>query len=518
MKRVAAVISDDGQSKRYKDHTRARYDSSSSDTSSDWDAEDENEKNSNIHSEQTKKMKESKPLIPISSTQFHLLLRHGKGFEQLRHRWLALLGLSGPVNLLDVWAGLQELHRTPANGSQFVNKVLALYDLYLRPDAPRRCVVGLNLSAEYERELFAMIDVQRLRLEGTVSNHHKMASSSTTGYPGLYRRHQYPPSSTMQCLGVDGPFLKRCDPEQVFLPTVLEPLEYAIFNQLLVAYRADEVAFLSSNEGKAYFEEIALEQRLQEEDLYRDFLNQRNGSILDWARAYKAHEDKMRDMAGIAVHNLLALEIDRLFALATKQEVKRRATEYRHIEQAKHEESALVLDEALAHAEEDILETLFSFYVKSLLVAMWEVPDNRRGMMQFAGFLKVNLRGAKNAANRAAALVAQSSKSSGRSRSQAATSAAQESKVWFENFFKQTSAIEKKQAPLNKDMAALIIQQRWRGNRGRGIARRIFARTFKKYFDDAENAYYYVNVATGEATWEPPRIFARLYPKAKSAW
>lgn len=520
VKRVAAIISDDGHSLRYKDHTRARYDSSNSDTSSDWDAEDENEAKFTLATEKAVSEKKHLPqFIPLTSTQYHLLLRHGKGFEQLRHRWLSLLGLSGPVNLIDAWAALQELHRTPANGPQFVSKVLALYDLYLRPDAPRRCIVGLNLSVEYERELFAMIEVQRLRLEGNVNlgnnqNNQNNKITSTTGYPGLYRRHQYAPSSTMECLGMDGPFLKRCDPEQVFLPPVLEQLEYAIFIQLFTAYQADEFAFLSSDEGKAYLEEIALEKRLQEDELYRDFLKQRNGSILDWARAYKSHEDDMREKAGIAVKDLLDLEIDRLFCLAAKQEVKRKATEYRHVEQAKHEELALLLDEALAHAEEDTLELLFSFYVKSLLVAMWEVPDNRRGMMQFAGFLKVNLRGAKNAASRAAA-IAQSNKSSGRS---AASTAAQESRVWFDNFFKETSTVEKKQAPLNKDMAAIKIQRRWRAGRGRGITRRIFARTFKKYYDEEEGAYYYFNVATGEATWEPPKIFERLYPKAKFAW
>lgn len=58
----------------------------------------------------------------------------------------------------------------------------------------------------------------------------------------------------------------------------------------------------------------------------------------------------------------------------------------------------------------------------------------------------------------------------------------------------------------------VTVQRLFRGILARNRARREFAHTFVKKWDAQYGACYYANVNTEEASWEPPAIYAKLYP------
>jgi TPR repeat protein len=62
--------------------------------------------------------------------------------------------------------------------------------------------------------------------------------------------------------------------------------------------------------------------------------------------------------------------------------------------------------------------------------------------------------------------------------------------------------------------AAALVQRTYRAWAGRRTARRALVATWRKCRDTTTRHWYYENLATGEAQWTPPRLFARLFPES----
>lgn len=73
---------------------------------------------------------------PPQFSQFHILLRHYRGQELLRHYLMRKHGLAGIVSCFDAWVAVQEWRKTPTTNEQFISKAMNIFDV---SDA-RRCM------------------------------------------------------------------------------------------------------------------------------------------------------------------------------------------------------------------------------------------------------------------------------------------------------------------------------------------------------------------------------------------
>jgi hypothetical protein len=338
------------------------------------------------------------------------------------------------------------------------------------------------------------------------------------------------PLSLLACFGFGAEGLRLGQviwtPEMVLLPTIFEELEYACFKCLYLAFKRDEAAFKTSTAYREYESTLRHDQAELAKELRADYERYRWQIIRDWTRHFKAYDNVIVQRANTVVDQILDDVLEHYWQRAAKQEVHRKGSEIRLVEQAAHEEIALLRDEACAWTEENALNGLFDYYVRAFLTAMWNVPEHRKGMLQYSGLMKVTMKkraGALGlgggAGSGAGVKIGRSDAGLGRLIAEVndmPTKAipAEEYKAWFDSFFEETAKVEKAAIPMTKDAAAIRIQRRLRGLFARKLARREFAKRFKKYYDESVQAYYYHDVLTNETSWTPPRMFQRLYPHA----
>ena len=143
------------------------------------------------------------------------------------------------------------------------------------------------------------------------------------------------------------------------------------------------------------------------------------------------------------------------------------------------------------------MDFIFDFYTRALLKAMWDVPDYRKGMLQYSGLIKTHM-----SKKMKVEIAAASTNGKG-----------QDGKQWLDNFFLEASAAERKTIPTGKDVAAILIQKRIRGYLARARVRKIFMHRYKKYFDKQSNRPYFYNVLTKDSSWTQPKLYRRLFGK-----
>jgi hypothetical protein len=226
-----------------------------------------------------------------------------------------------------------------------------------------------------------------------------------------------------------------------------------------------------------------------------------------WTRQFMEVERAMSRKALEAVNLFLDREVARHYEVVEKEQVRLRTEEKRHVEQSRHEFECAIVDDMVFFSETNILDSIFDFYVVSLLDAMLKVPEMRKGLLQYAGFVKATSRHMKTED----------------------PSADKKGDEWFNTFFSSTKSKEEedgKKKNSNDDdyaltkrttweAAAIKIQRRIRGYLGRKRARKVFIKAYVKLIDPASKRVYYFNNNSQTSSWNRPLITRHLLPHIK---
>mgnify|MGYP000728268900 CR=1 FL=1 len=249
--------------------------------------------------------------------------------------------------------------------------------------------------------------------------------------------------------------------------------------------------FYNSPFIEGYREAQHASERNQTMNLFNDMKQTRIRDFKRWADDYKEHDTNCTKASWKAVDHcfepLLTAVCNSFLAEEMGQEIFRRSA----LQQGEYEPQVAKSAEAVDWTEIDLFEEFWAFYVPTMLMSMLEVPDFRRGMLEYAGMVKLQLKKTL----------------------QIDMNKKNEGKEWFDAFFNEAADMENEVAPsLTKRGAAKRIQKLVRGFLGRRRARVFFTSTFTKRYDPTEKMCYYTNEATGETSWEPPRIIKYIWP------
>jgi hypothetical protein len=410
------------------------------------------------------------------STMFHLMLKHSKRQEALRGYWAIQYGWSGLVNLLDLYLSIQDWKKVSTQSVAYYTKAMSIYDMYCSADGARRVAL----------QAFPGID----SLHATIQH---LKEHNITSYVGFYHStHARPGLVRKYVLGWDGVSYTHFTVDYILRADVFQALELYCFHTMFQAALGDIEGLLHVT---GYKQSLAMEAECKRSDLRNDYRLYREGLIRAWTKRYMHQAVLVGVKADEMVACLLDQEVQRLYIQAEKNAVKEAVTLVRYHQQVEYEAKMLIGDEAVAWAEHDVLEYIYTHYATTLLAAMWEVTDYRKGMLQYAGLLIANLKKKSHADNGNAV-------------------ARKAERDWMDQFMRTAFAEERQPLLLPKLEAAITIQRQVRRMLSRKRVKIAFARRYKKYFDERYQSYYYYDVQTGQSSWTPPLLFKALYPKA----
>jgi hypothetical protein len=481
--------------------------------------------------------------LHYQSTYFHLYLRNIKGIESYRNYLVSLYGLSGMVNLLDCYLSLQEWKKFTIYQPQFYTKAMSIYETYLQDESSIRY---LNLFSYISSLLLNTSSASSYQpfmngIHDMLSTLAMMKEDEINSFPGFYHEVTKKLTTIQGFLGSKPSKFKEWTTKKLLFPTIFQDLEFLLFSLLYSSFcssfssttSSTSSSFLFSNEYFFYLKTVEKELQQKEDSLFNDYKVYRLTMISSWSISFKQYEQLISEKASKVTDDVTTLLIDEIYKPIEKKAVRERKVVKSYHEQWKYEENDLVSDEAIHFVADDTAEFIFIFYVNSLINAMWEVPDYRKGMLQYSGLAKFKLKKKNDIIANYEAMMSNKEK-------------LQENKEWFNTFFATTLAIEKALIPKeqitwrpsstysskkrsisfiserrgsssssNSQLQAVItIQRIVRGVLGRKKARKQFAKTFKKLYDSSSQAHYYCNTVTQESSWTPPSLFKRLYPKA----
>lgn len=423
-------------------------------------------------------------------TYFHRMLRHLKGQEVLRAHWLQLYGLSGLVNVLDLYVALQEWHKLSTHTTAFQAKGMGIYEMYLADTALRKVSCDHSLSNLFETRL-------------------SLVTPSANPADQLYRS-THKPTILRSVLGMEGVEYKEFTTAYALKVDVFDEVELHCFHALFQAVLDEQnkaVSPLDSTMEHAptvlstdllqhptYLAILHEEEVKRAADLAHDYELYRKQLIRIWVKGYQQHANLIIAKANEVLAIVMDQEVQRMYIAIERKAVQEVVHKKHQQQQAHYESQVLVIDEITSWAEEDVLEYVFQFYTTALINAMWEVTDYRKGMLQYIGLLKTNMKrapGIQEAPNK------------------------QADREWFNAFLQSTLSKELALIPLSKDEASATIQALMRRCLAKKRARIAFAKRYKKFYDESYQAYYYFDTVTEQSTWSPPVVFKVLFPNAK---
>lgn len=256
----------------------------------------------------------------------------------------------------------------------------------------------------------------------------------------------------------------------------------------------NSIEFWSSVFGREYKDVIAYEDRETDKRMRADYVQLCRDGHRTWAREFMSLEyrysRKAEEVMELSLSNTADWILSEILYDALEEYVEAR----KYSEQVLHESVHMKVEEALSWTEIDIFEEFWTFYIPSMLNAMLEVPDFRKGMLEYAGMIKLSMKKQLNIDLRR--------KNDG--------------KEWFDSMFKKAAQEEEAIRPLNPDKAVVRMQRIARGYLGRRKIRQRFLEVYSKRFDPSSRTCYYVNLLTGETSWDRPPITSRLFKN--STW
>jgi hypothetical protein len=495
-----------------------------------------------------------------STTHFHNLLKNIKGLDIFRNFYLKQYGLTKVINLLDCYLAVQEWKKFNLYQAQYYTKAVNIYEMFLQFSLQNRhhkhdgaadhidsdgendgdeahigagnttiVVPGLGMYEALRPLDFIPTYVQQKgnSLLTMITKLSQLKEEEINQFPGFYHETNKK-LSTMQSLLHQKPskYLEWTT-SKLLLPTIFQDLELLLFQQLYSYYYKDKEFFMS-NEFLNYLKILDDEQVQKNNELFKDYKHYRMNFISNWSISFKKYEQMIAHKADEALEIVIKSLIDEIYLPIERQTVQERKVEKRHEEQSHYERTMLFIDEGIHWTADDTADYVFDFYVDALLRSMWEIPEYRKGMMQYSGMAKFKLKKKNDVMANYEKMKSNKDKE-------------KENKEWFTNFFSSTSTKEKSLLPKEAmvhskrysikgkntelerensesfhDNAVTVIQKRMRGFIDRKKARIEFAKTFKKFYDSSAQKHYYFNTTTQESSWQPPSLFKKLYPNAKN--
>jgi len=277
----------------------------------------------------------------------------------------------------------------------------------------------------------------------------------------------------------------------VLPPDVFQALEWHCFMKVFMALEAD-MRFKRSLEYSTYSQLCVVDKAHRQAELVKDYEKYRLLLIQQWTRGFCTQEKAYMDKAAEIVEVFMKRELELLYKQAEKKSVKERVQEIRHAQQEQHEGAKMLTEDVVYWAEDNILDDLYEHYTTALINKMLEVPELRKGLMQYSGHLKAQSRHMHIDVN----------------------NGKHGKEEWFQEMFSSARQSEKGALPPNASDHAVVIQKRMRGVLGRKKARKLFMQRYVKLFDAQSNCAYYQNNVTGESSWERPLMTKHLYHKS----
>ena len=374
-----------------------------------------------------------KPCDPDMAS-FHVLLKSLKTQELLRKHFGVHYGINTQVNCLDLWTCIQDWRRKTIKTESYVHKAGQFYEAHVRPGCPRPA----NIHFDEIHEL-----------------HEKMKIVLRREYEGFYKLSTMDSGTLRRLFGFSGKVFEEWTVENIIPAELFNLLEYHCFCKLFMLYK--QQSFQESEEGKV-MAQLKEEERKAHRDA--DFLlyqTLRKENFRNWVVDFKINENHLEMEAfekSTELYNTLSNEF---FEALLEDEVKKESSLRGYNEQINHEESCLLSDDAANWAEVVVLEDVFTFYAETLIKTMWEKPDCRKSLMEFAGFLEKKKR--VDWSKRKSVAV-----------------------DWFQDFLNDAVEEEKSHYGLDVDSAATRIQKIARGRIYKRQVKRVFVNTFGKRY------------------------------------
>ena len=338
-------------------------------------------------------------------------------------------------------------------------------------------------------------------------------------YSGYYRNKRTTIGLVGSLVGSSGSEYYEYTTEEILRPDAFDEVEWACFMHLFQVVEdrgggvrgGDEIDeklyFYNSDAYLKYKQMVDIEAGQRRAESLRLYEQTRKMKLEVWTRQFMEVERAMSRKALEAVHLFLDREVARHYEVVEKEQVRLRTEEKRHVEQSRHEFECAIVDDMVFFSETNIIDSIFDFYVVSLLDAMLKVPEMRKGLLQYAGFVKATSRHMKTED----------------------PSADKRGDEWFNAFFSSTKSKEEekgKKKNSNDDdyalakrttweAAAIKIQRRIRGYLGRKRARKVFIKAYVKLIDPASKRVYYFNNNSHTSSWNRPLITRHLLPHIK---
>ena len=252
-------------------------------------------------------------------------------------------------------------------------------------------------------------------------------------------------------------------------------------------------AFYSSLHCQTYRVSQLASERKGKLVLFQEMIDSRKLEFMKWSSKFKEHEEEITSTAWQVVDGLwdkcITLDYTDIETLSVADEVYIRRCQEQH----SHEPLMLTIDDAIEWTFDTCFDEFWTFFVPSMLMSMASVEDFRKGMLEYAGMIKIQLKKKLNID----------------------MNAKNETQEWFTQYFNE-AATEESTLPgrLTQKHAAIRIQRVVRGMQGRLEARGIFVNTFTKRYDADYGACYYMNENTGEMSWYRPIITLKLFPNS----
>ena len=347
-------------------------------------------------------------------------------------------------------------------------------------------------------------------------------------YSGYYRNKRTTIGLVGSLVGSSGSEYYEYTMEEILRPDAFDEVEWACFMHLfrVVEDRGaggggddinEKLYFYNSDAYLKYKQMVDIEAGQRRADSLRLYEQTRKMKLEVWTRQFMEVERAMSRKALEAVHLFLDREVVRHYEVVEKEQVRLRTEEKRHMEQSRHEFECAIVDDMVFFSETNILDSIFDFYVVSLLDAMLKVPEMRKGLLQYAGFVKATSRHMKTED----------------------PGSDKRGDEWFNTFFSSTKSKEEQKGTITKkknsndddgltsagrgsqakrttwEAAAIKIQRRIRGYLGRKRARKVFIKAYVKLIDPASKRVYYFNNNSHTSSWNRPLITRHLLPHIK---
>lgn len=374
------------------------------------------------------------PLDP-GMADFHVLMKSPKTQELLRKHFGVRYGINTQVNCLDLWTCIQDWRRITIKTESYVHKAGQFYEAHLRPNCPRPA----DLHFEELAELHSKMDVVLKR-----------------EYEGFYRLSAMNRGIFKQLLGFEGRTFEEWTTENIIPADLFNTLEYHCFSKLYRLYL--ETSFQSSEECAEILslrDQQKIEHRAADFQLY---LTLRKENFKLWVVEFKVHENILETEAAEKSLEIFMSLSEAYLEIALSDELFSDCSRRGYIEQLRHEETSLLADDASVWAEGVVLENVYDHYAEAIVKTMWDKPDCRKSLMEFAGFLEPRKRVDWSR------------------RKTVATD-------WFQDFLNDAVEEEKKHFGLDENRAAIRIQKHARSRQGRRKAKKVFVNSFgKRYF------------------------------------